>query len=167
MPDIADRLAKRKAARTQEVPILLDEDLLPQLAELEQERQRIIDQAGDDEPDTADVDARIEAKKAEIEAETLRLFFKPVSSDRYDELLGLHPEVDESEAELRAFLDTLADEGLHAVYLNGEKQAVQMSKIRPLLTGGDIIQIRDVVWVLNRRQAPSIPFSFSSSPTTQ
>jgi len=187
MSDVVDRLAKRKESRVEEASIVLDDQLVKDLAELEQERQKIIDDAAavaaaeesgrkrlaspaakQAEPDTADVDARIDAKKDEIRANTLRMQFKPVPSARYDELLAEYPEADDNDNELRRFLDILTDESLHAVYLGDDRQdGVSMADLRPNLSGGEMIQIRDLVYLVNRRQAPSIPFSLNGSPKTQ
>lgn len=171
---LKDRQVKDGALGTAEASICLDLALVDQLAELEAERDRIIASyprgdsaslagAAAPEPDTSEIDARIEAKKAEVRAVSLTLVFRAVSSVRYQEILN---QFDDPEEERVAFMDALAGACLHEVWSDGERvEGFTWDEFRESISFGEWDQIATLAYALNRRKVDA-PFSSRPSRTT-
>jgi hypothetical protein len=178
---LKDRQVKDGALGTAETSVCLDLELLNEFTELEEERDRIVASAafsGDKDSlagvrgkaDTTDIDAQIEAKKAEIEQSSLTLVFRAVSSVRYQAILNTFDDPDESRAE---FMNALCEACLQDVWSDGDKvggegiaDGLTWGDIHPQLSFGEWDTATAVVFSLNRRKYDA-PFSLKPSKKTR
>jgi hypothetical protein len=175
---LKDRQVKEGALGTAETSICLDLELLNEFTELEAERVSIVNEVrftGDPgsmagavkkNPDTTDVDAKIEAKKAEIEQSSLTLVFRAIASVRYQEILNSFDDPDESRSD---FMNALCDACLHEVWSDGEKvggegvtDGLGWADIHPEMSFGEWDTTTTIVFALNRRKIDA-PFSLKPS----
>lgn len=168
---LRDRQKKAGAGRVT-ARFHLDTDLIEQLAELEKQKQDLEGSAAspDDKRmakppkiDTTQIDAKIDAKRAEIKASTVKMIFASLSSVEYEELRNSFID-DDGMISTRAFLMALAERCLFEVYEGDEKiefakdqSADVISEIRKSITVGEweptVVKVRE----LNERQI-SLPF---------
>lgn len=115
-------------------------------------------------PDTADLDAKIDAKKAEVKAATVRFDFRVLTAAEYGKLLEAHPDADDKLGDRKAFMDDLARAGLYKVSLGDGDPITDRDQCLEVFDGvkadvpfGEWEPVRDTVYALNRRKI-SIPF---------
>jgi hypothetical protein len=115
-------------------------------------------------PDTADLDAKIDAKKAEVKAATVRFDFRVLPSADYTRILAAHPNTEDDLADRKAFFDDLARAGLIKVTLGDGEPIIDEDErlevfdaVKADVPFGEWEPVRDTVFDLNRRKI-SIPF---------
>jgi hypothetical protein len=180
---LKDRQVKEGALGTVEVSVCLDQGLVVELREAEA-RQRIVagstTTVGDPESlagvqsipaDTSEVDAEVEAKRAEVRESTVWLKFRALSSVRFQEIVNGFEDPDGSD---RAdFMNELCDASLVEAW-SGDDQVAGPGVVDPLrweeiysqLTAGEWSPRVQQVLELNTRVYDA-PFSRKPSSATK
>lgn len=162
---LKDRQVKAGALGTTEVNICLDVALIAELAELEeQQAQWTLDHpnsapgslAGKASAPANPVDAEVEAKQDEIRAASIIVVFRALSSQRYQEVVNRYEDPDDKDQ--AEWLDELMGACYIECWSEGEKVDVPWPEIRESISFGELAEVRERVWALNRRKA-DIPFS--------
>lgn len=169
---LRDRLVKPGALGTTSIRACLDVSLVEAwqeakdaLSDAEQERDRLIASAPDDDRrggalrpaiDTSEVDARIAELGAAVEAAdtarreaTIKVTAKSLGSTEYDALVRSYSDPDDSDRQ--ALLDALWEQGLIEVTCEGEKLPLVWAEIAPTLGPGERENANIKIIALNKR----------------
>jgi hypothetical protein len=180
MPDLAD-LKKlihdheaKDAGLTVDIELCLQTWLVDELRELEAEKAEVESEvvgsmAG---ADTTDVDARIAAKRAEVDAATVLLHFKALTEPKYREVLRDSPTVgeDSSQVDDATFLANLTERSYRGVRWGGVEftaEAMPWTDIITSLSFGEVDPIYSEVFMLNRQDKSRRPLSSKPSRTNR
>jgi hypothetical protein len=169
---LRDRQKKAGALGTTETTLCLDLSLLDDLGALKEQRAeewapegRV--RLGAKAAETAELDALIEAKEAEIKAASIRVVFQAMSSSKYQEVLNAYPTANEDGEAYAAFLNAIASGSLFEVWENGQKiPDVTWDDIREGASYGEWDLATTKVLALNRRTV-DLPFSLKPSKATR
>jgi hypothetical protein len=169
---LKDRQVKDGALGTVEESLCLDVSLLRDLDELESERDDVDTEpvgdpgtmVGSRKADLTELDEKIEAKKAEIRANSIVVRFRSLASGKYEAIVNSFDEPDKEDQ--RDFLDALTSACFLDATCDGEKTDLTWAEIQPETSFGELDAIRSKVFVLNRRKQ-DIPFSLNHSRGTR
>lgn len=167
------RQDNEKVRGTAYAEVCLDASLVEDLTQLMAEKsdlQRAAQRSSDDtrmaspSVNTDEIDAKIEAKKAEIKASTIRFDFRALDTTKYDELLEKHPNADRTQSGRFAFCDELAKQCLYEVTLLDGDPITDEAEMQEAIAGvrkdapsGEWSPVRAIVYDLNTRTI-SVPF---------
>jgi hypothetical protein len=167
-----DRQMKDGALGTAEVDICLDLSLLEELSALEDERDEMRGTVGDPDSlvgarpvDTSEFDERIEAKKAEVRANSITVRFRALLSDRYQMIANGFDDIDG--ADQGAFFNELcAQSFVDARDGDGQPTDFTWDEVKSFSMFGEADEMYAKVFLLNRRRL-NIPFSLNPSRKTR
>lgn len=176
---LRDRQVKEGALGTWETSLCLDSSLVEELAALESEREALVGDAPRPDPtwmslagptpgsevDTSEIDTRIEAKRQQIRAASVRVVFKALSSVRYQEIINNHPDFGQNagdETIFAAFAGEVAEKCYYQCWSEDEKVDLPWAELREALTYGEYGPIMLQVLALNKRKV-DVPFSLKPS----
>lgn len=168
MPELAelkalihDRQTKDSAVSIYRYPFCLDEDLVQELVDLEAE---LADAAHSDDrmsgPDTAELEAAVEAKRAEVRGLSVEAEFKRLSSDAYKDLTNSYDLTEQKN--YQSFLDDLFDKCYRATISNGQNLNLPAKELVAALSFGEVDAIKTQLIALNQRTI-DLPFSLRPS----
>jgi hypothetical protein len=184
---INDHRQKDGAYGTDRIPVCLDSDLVNEynrvlnektVAEKEAERdkrrtsdRRMSEPAGGDK--VAELDARLEELRAEIEAASFEMIFRAMGDDSWSKFRSEHPNTSDEDDQIRdkaldKYFDAMLEKCFVRVEFDGEATDLKLHEIIPPSDQDGILnfpQAQDVrarVQALNVRSS-SVPFSLSTS----
>lgn len=173
MPDLKDLRALIKDHQEKDSGLSIDAELclqtwlIEELNELEADKtqqQHAFDGSMAD-ADTTEIDAQIEAKRAEVDAATITLHFKALTDPKYRDVLRAFPIGQDTTPEQDAtFFAELAKVCYRGVNWGGtEFTAAELpwSEIAESVSFGEIVPVQQLVYGLNQRK---IDRPFSSRP---
>lgn len=180
---LKDRQVKEGALGTVELPVCLDQNLMLDLRDLEAQQRTTAaatTTVGDPDSlagvqtipvDTSDIDARVEAKRAEVRDATVWLKFRAVSSLRFQEIVNRFEDPDGTDRP--DFLNDLCGESLVEAWSGddlvagpGVENPLRWEEVYPELTVGEWSPKVQKVLELNTRVFDA-PFSRKPSSATK